>query len=81
MEVAFCNQVFTPYTGAREMAETKSNGREGSVKDWRELCAAAAVEPDSEKLVALVDQILRAFDEHDQAVTLPNRSKRYCSQL
>ena len=63
------------------MAETNNYGRESSVKDWRELCAAAAVEPDSEKLVALVDQILHAFDEHDQAVTLPNHSKRYCSQL
>jgi hypothetical protein len=63
------------------MAETKSKGREGSVKDWRELCAAAAVEPDSEKLVALVNQILRAFDERDQAVTLPSRTKQYCGQL
>jgi hypothetical protein len=41
------------------MAESKG-------KDWRELCAAAAQEPDSEKLVSLVNQILQAFDERDQ---------------
>jgi hypothetical protein len=39
----------------------KSNG-----KDWRELCAAAAEERDSDKLVSLVNQILKAIDERDQ---------------
>jgi len=34
--------------------------------DWRELCAAAAEEFDSEKLINLVNQILQAFDERDQ---------------
>lgn len=34
--------------------------------DWRELCAAAAEEFDSEKLINLVNQILLAFDERDQ---------------
>ncbi len=38
-------------------------------KDWRELCAAAAEEPDSEKLVSLVNQILQAFDERDQELS------------
>jgi hypothetical protein len=37
------------------MAESKR-------EDWRELCAAAAREPDSEKLFALVNQILESFD-------------------
>ena len=36
---------------------------EGNRVDWRELCAAAATEPDSEKLADLVDQIIRALDE------------------
>jgi hypothetical protein len=48
------------------MAESKG-------KDWRELCAAAAQEPDSEKLVSLVNQILQAFDERDQEVILSTR--------
>lgn len=34
-------------------------------KNWRELCAAAAKERDSEKLVSLVNQILEAFDKDD----------------
>jgi len=38
-------------------------------KDWRELCAAASVEPDSEKLVDLVNQILQAFDEREQCAS------------
>ena len=37
-------------------------------KDWRELCAAAAEEPDSEKLISIVNQILEAFDTRDRAV-------------
>lgn len=37
-------------------------------KDWRELCAAAAEELDSEKLIIFVNQILEAFDTRDQAV-------------
>ncbi len=39
---------------------------ESKGKDWRELCAEAAEEPDSEKVVTLVNQILEAFDEDDQ---------------
>jgi hypothetical protein len=30
--------------------------------DWRELCAAAANEPDPEKLASLVDQIIQAME-------------------
>ncbi len=37
-----------------------------SGKDWRELCAAASEESDAEKLLSLVHQILRAFDDGDQ---------------
>ena len=45
---------------------SQSNG-----KDWRELCAAAVEDPDSEKLVSLVNQILQAFDERDQGACSP----------
>ena len=45
------------------MAE--SNGAGSSGKDWRELCAKAVQEFDSEKLGCLVDQILTALDEDD----------------
>ncbi len=31
-------------------------------EDWHELCAAAANEPDSKKLISLVEQILKAID-------------------
>ena len=43
------------------MAESKG-------KDWRELCAEAAQETDSDKLISLVNQILQAFDDRDQKV-------------
>lgn len=53
---------------------------ENSEKRWRELCAAAAVEPDSEKLVTLVHQILQAFDERDRGDLLSERPDQHCRQ-
>jgi len=45
---------------------------ENHEQDWRELCAQAAREPDSEKLVGLVNQILQVFEDRDKAqATLP----------
>ncbi len=38
---------------------------ESNAKDWRELCAAASRELDSERLFSLVNEILEAFDQHD----------------
>jgi hypothetical protein len=38
---------------------------ENTGKDWRQLCADAAQEPDSEKLFLLVHQILDAIDEDE----------------
>jgi hypothetical protein len=35
---------------------------ESNRERWRELCAAAAEEPDSDKLLFLVSQILDAFE-------------------
>ena len=50
----------------------KSNG-----KDRRELCAAATEEPDSEKLVSLINEILEAFDQRDQGGALSRHSKPF----
>jgi hypothetical protein len=36
---------------------------EGDRTDWRQLCAAAATETDSEKLADLVHQLIKALDE------------------
>ena len=36
------------------------------VKDWRELCQAAANEVDPKKLMALIAEITRALDERDE---------------
>jgi len=33
--------------------------------DWRQLCAAAAVEQDSGKLTVLVDQLIQALDDRN----------------
>jgi len=38
---------------------------EDRTKDWRELCKAAANEPDPNKLMALVAEITKALDERD----------------
>jgi hypothetical protein len=43
-------------------------------EDWRELCAAAANEPDSDKLFSLVNQILKAFDDRQEQ---PKSSHRF----
>jgi hypothetical protein len=40
---------------------------------WRELCAAAATEPDSKKLAHLVDQIIKALDERRDGFIPPNQ--------
>jgi len=72
MEVASTYQVFTVDKEGRDMDELQG-------KDWRELCAAAAIEPDPEKLVTLVQQILEAFDERDQASLLSEISNQHLS--
>jgi hypothetical protein len=55
------------------MAESTQPGRKKEER-WRELCAAAAIEPDSDKLVSLVEQILEAFDE-DEHGRVDSRSR------
>jgi hypothetical protein len=44
--------------GSVEMAESNRT-------DWRQLCAVAATETDSEKLADLVHQLIKALDERD----------------
>jgi hypothetical protein len=53
---------------------------EGNRTNWRELCAAAAAEPDSKRLADLVDQIIRALDESREGFA-PPRHLGECSQL
>jgi len=55
-----------------ESTRTASPRIESPKKDWRELCAAAANEPDSERLVSLVNELLQALDERDRAAILAN---------
>jgi len=39
---------------------------EGRTKDWREICEAAANEPDPIRLMELIVELNRALDEHDK---------------
>jgi hypothetical protein len=51
-------------------------------KKWRDLCVAAAKEPDSEKLASLVTQILQTFEEgDDQDLTLRKTGAPVSDQL
>jgi hypothetical protein len=46
---------------------------EGNQFDWRTLCAAAATEPDSEKLAGLVEEIIKALDKVEADAHRPAR--------
>jgi hypothetical protein len=46
------------------------------VKDWRELCKAAANELDPKKLMALVAEITRALDERDASRNIAGENER-----
>jgi hypothetical protein len=46
---------------------------EGNSTDWRQLCAAAATETDSEKLAELVHQLIRALDERGGGFASPTQ--------
>jgi hypothetical protein len=46
---------------------------EGNSTDWRQLCAAAATETDSEKLAELVNQLVRALDERGGGFASPTQ--------
>jgi hypothetical protein len=53
------------------MPDLKNKMGSSSGKHWRELCAEASEEPDSERVISLVNQILRAFEECDQRLSTP----------
>jgi len=44
-------------------------------RDWQELCEAASKEPDSERLMVLVSELILALDEHETLRTTPGRGE------
>ena len=42
-----------------------------NVPDWRDLCAAASIETDPQKLASLVTQIIDSLDEESGPAMLP----------
>ena len=52
---------------------------ESNQTDWRELCAAAANEPDSEKFADLIERIIKALDERRERFISPKQFGE-CSQ-
>ena len=52
---------------------------QGHEKDWRELCQAAAIEKDPDKLMALVDEINKALRELRRKPEFAVENKKNCS--
>lgn len=53
---------------------------ESNYNDWKRICAAAATEPDSERLAKLIEQLIEALDERCDRHISPERF-RECRQL
>ena len=51
------------------------------VKDWRELCQAAANELDPKKLMALIAEITRALDERDERRNIASGDQKMASRV
>ncbi len=51
------------------------------VKDWQELCKAAANEPDTKKLMALIAEITRALDERDERRNIASENQRTATRV
>jgi hypothetical protein len=51
------------------------------VKDWRELCQAAANELDPKKLMALIAEITRALDERDERRNIASENQKMASRV
>jgi hypothetical protein len=51
------------------------------VKDWRELCKAAANEVDPKKLMALIGEITRALDERDEKRNIAGENQKTPSRV
>jgi hypothetical protein len=74
MVVAFRSPGFdTVNQGALEMAE-------GNRTDWRQLCAAAATETNSEKLADLVHRLIKALDEREDGFASSTQLDQYGQQ-
>jgi hypothetical protein len=67
MIVACLSRGFEP-RGNRSVGMAESNRT-----DWRQICAAAAMETDSEKLADLVHQLIKALDERGDAFASPTQ--------
>ena len=46
-----------------------------SARTWQEIAADASKEKDSQKLMALTEELERAFEERDKALHPPTRKK------
>jgi hypothetical protein len=51
------------------------------VKDWRELCKAAANERDPKKLRALIAEITRALDERDERRNIAGENRKTTTRV
>ena len=51
---------------------------QGHEKDWRELCQAAAIEKDPDKLMVLVDEINKALGELRRKPEFAVENKKNC---
>jgi len=54
---------------------------QGRVKDWRELCKAAANERDPKKLMALIAEITRALDERDERRNIAGENQKTTTRV
>jgi hypothetical protein len=53
---------------------------EGNRTDWRQLCAAAATETNSEKLADLVHRLIKALDEREDGFASSTQLDQYGQQ-
>jgi hypothetical protein len=51
------------------------------VKDWWELCGAAANERDPKKLMALIAEITRALDERDERRNIASENQKTTTRV
>lgn len=53
---------------------------QGQVKDWRDLCQAAAIEQDPHKLMTLVAELVKALDSRHKKAEAAAESSNDCGQ-
>jgi hypothetical protein len=50
----------------KQLASSRENGRQPMIaenRSWQELCVAASQEPDPERLIAIISELMKALDE------------------